>query len=440
MCSRPVGRMPLTTRLPRAPSARGFFFDSEPVVNRSPWKFGVRRSRRRFYAVMSARPRLPFDSPAELTPLKREQDSRTPKRHRLKPVLLKQVARDDLALDLAGAFVDRDDAGVAVHALDVGLARIADAAVNLHRFIDYAIHHFAGVEFGLRRRRAQLARMRVLQPRGVVHQAARRFDFRLHIRQHPLNGLKLADSFPKRAALLGVLHGFFQRALRQSHGQRADANAPAVQRTERNLQSLPFFAEAIFRRHFAIVQHDLHRGRRKLPHFFFVASDAETLEARFGQKSRNSFPARFGIGLRENNEDAGNAAVVHPGLRAIQLRYFFFCASLPKPSSGTCTAEFVTPSEVAIAASTRATSSSMSTYEMVSRPAPPHCSGVVMPQQPSSAIFLTSSVGKRPARSRWRTPGRTSFSMNWRTVSRISFCWSLSEKSMQLMYARYVRC
>src|SRR5712692_1852282 len=32
MCSRPVGRMPLTTRLPRAPSVRGFFFDSEPVV------------------------------------------------------------------------------------------------------------------------------------------------------------------------------------------------------------------------------------------------------------------------------------------------------------------------------------------------------------------------------------------------------------------------
>src|SRR5216684_8817316 len=106
MCSRPVGRMPLTTR---------FLEESDPIANLAASTLGA-----------------------------------------------EQVARDDHALNLAGAFVDRDDAGVAVHALDVGLARIADAAVNLHRFIDYAIHHFAGVEFGLRRRRAQLARMRVL--------------------------------------------------------------------------------------------------------------------------------------------------------------------------------------------------------------------------------------------------------------------------------------
>ena len=49
---------------------------------------------------------------------------------------------------------------------------------------------------------------------------------------------------------------------------------------------------------------------------------------------------------------------------------------------------------------------------------------------PSAASFLISSAGKRASRSRWRTPGRTSLSMNWRTVSRISFWWSLSEKSI----------
>src|SRR5712692_11470932 len=229
-----------------------------------------------------------------------------------------QIARDDHALDLAGAFVDRDDARVAVHALDIGLARIAHAAVYLHRFIDYAIHHFAGVQLRFRGRGAHLRRVRVLQPRGVMHQAARRFDFRLHIRQHPLNSLKLADSFPKSAALLGVLHGFFQRALRQSHGERTDANAPAVERTERNLQSLPFFAKATLRRNFAIVQNNLYGGRRKLAHLFFVPTNAEALEARFDQKSRNALPARFRIGLRKNDEDAGDAAVGHPSLRAVQ--------------------------------------------------------------------------------------------------------------------------
>jgi hypothetical protein len=36
--------------------------------------------------------------------------------------------------------------------------------------------------------------------------------------------------------------------------------------------------------------------------------------------------------------------------------------------------------------------------------------------------------------------GRTSASMNWRTVSRIRFWWSLSEKSIVSLYAGYARC
>src|SRR5690242_13658831 len=50
--------------------------------------------------------------------------------------LPQKVAGDDDALDFAGAFVDGDDAGVAVHALDVGFARVAGAAVNLHGFVN----------------------------------------------------------------------------------------------------------------------------------------------------------------------------------------------------------------------------------------------------------------------------------------------------------------
>src|ERR1700687_5041580 len=162
MCSRPVGRTPLTTR---------FFFASASIANLAA-------------SALSA----------------------------------EQFSCDDHALNLAGAFVDRYYAGVAVHALDVSLARIAYAAVNLHRFIDYAIHHLAGVQVLFRSHRATLARMRVLQPRVVLPQAAGRFDFRLPVGQHPLNGLKLADVFAKGAALLRVLHGFFERALCKPDG------------------------------------------------------------------------------------------------------------------------------------------------------------------------------------------------------------------------------
>src|SRR6266404_3809753 len=69
-------------------------------------------------------------------------------------VLPKQVAGDDRALHFAGAFVDGNDAGVAVHALDIGLTRITEAAMDLHGFVNDAINHFAGVEFCLRSGRA----------------------------------------------------------------------------------------------------------------------------------------------------------------------------------------------------------------------------------------------------------------------------------------------
>src|SRR5262249_11709933 len=68
-----------------------------------------------------------------------------------KMLSLQQIPRGDHALHLAGACVNRDVGGVAVHALDVGFTRVAEAAVNLHRFVRDSIRHFAGVQLCLRR-------------------------------------------------------------------------------------------------------------------------------------------------------------------------------------------------------------------------------------------------------------------------------------------------
>ena len=62
--------------------------------------------------------------------------------------MTQKVAGDYGALDFAGAFVNGDYAGVAVHALDFGFAGVALGAVDLHGFVGNAIDHFAGVEFG----------------------------------------------------------------------------------------------------------------------------------------------------------------------------------------------------------------------------------------------------------------------------------------------------
>ena len=76
-----------------------------------------------------------------------------------------------------------------------------------------------------------------------MRQPSRGFNLRLHIRNHPLNGLKLANVFAKGLALLRVLDGFFQRPLREADSLRGDPDAPAIQRAESNLQPLPFFPQ-----------------------------------------------------------------------------------------------------------------------------------------------------------------------------------------------------
>src|SRR6267143_686552 len=149
-----------------------------------------------------------------------------------------------------------------------------------------------------------------------------------------------------------------------------------------------------------------------------MTADAKSLEARFDQKSRNALASRFGIRLRENNEHAGDATVGHPSLRAVHaiaaialrgarlnsrgVRAGLRLGQAKRAenfAAGHAAQIFFLLRVVAMAASTRATSSNISTYEIVSSPAPPHSSGVVMPQQPSSAIFLISSAGKRASRS-----------------------------------------
>src|SRR5579884_3440494 len=243
------------------------------------------------------------------------EDSLCPNRSNSRLSLPQQIARNDQLLDLARALVNGDDPRVAVHPLDVGLPRIPHAAMNLHRLVRHSVRHLPGKKLRLARRRAH-ALPRVLEPRRIVRQPARRLDLRLHVRNHPLNRLKLADGFPKCPPLLRVLDRFLQRALRQPDGLRRNPDPPSVQRAQRDLQPLSFFSEAIRGRHFALVQQNLNRGRRPLAHLVLVPPNLESLEGRLDQKGADSPSASLRIALRKNDVHARVAAVRHPGLRA----------------------------------------------------------------------------------------------------------------------------
>ena len=191
--------------------------------------------------------------------------------------------------------------------------------MRLHCFVHDAVHHLARVKFGLRGACARFRGMRVLQPRRIMRQAARGLDLRLHIRNHPLNGLKLANVFAKGLALLRVLDGFFQRPLREADSLRGDPDAPAIQRAESNLQPLPFFSQTIFHRHHAIVQQNLHRWRRPLPHFVLMPPHAKPGKTWFNEKRADAFAARRRIGFRKHNQHACGVSVRHPGFCSVEL-------------------------------------------------------------------------------------------------------------------------
>ena len=66
--------------------------------------------------------------------------------------------------------------------------------MDLDGFVDHAIDHFAGVEFGAGGGGAHRC-ARVFEAGGIVQQDAGGFDFGVHVGEHPLNGLEFGDGF-----------------------------------------------------------------------------------------------------------------------------------------------------------------------------------------------------------------------------------------------------
>ena len=89
---------------------------------------------------------------------------------------------------------------------------------------------------------------------GVVEEGAGGFDFGVHVGEHPLDGLKLADGFAEGFAGARVLHGFIEGALGQAYGLGGNADAAAVEGRESDLQAGAFVAETIFLGDRAVVE------------------------------------------------------------------------------------------------------------------------------------------------------------------------------------------
>src|ERR1700733_2928709 len=155
----------------------------------------------------------------------------------------------------------------------------------LNRAVCNSISHFAGIQFRARRRGTQTAGARfagffIARESCVMREGATGFNFGLHIREHPLDGLIFGDGFSESAALFCITGGSFHSALRQSDGLSGDAHTPAIEGFEGYSQALAFFTKKILDWHATIVENDFRRARKMQAHFFFVTPNAKAGERR----------------------------------------------------------------------------------------------------------------------------------------------------------------
>src|SRR5690606_33511174 len=136
-----------------------------------------------------------------------------------------EAASDDHALHLAGALADLADLGVAHHALDGVLRRIAPCAKQLDGARARAHGELAGIE--LRDGGRATERLVVLlQPGSVVDEVAGGFDLRRHVGERELDALEVPYRVTELPAAAREGEYRIEAALGEAERERADADPP----------------------------------------------------------------------------------------------------------------------------------------------------------------------------------------------------------------------
>src|SRR2546426_2768381 len=177
-----------------------------------------------------------------------------------------QRARNHHAVDCGRALADAAHARLTVPALERKLLGDAVAAVNLDRGVHDAPEHLARVELGDRRLDARVLTA-ISLPRAVPDEPAARADLDLGIREHPLDGLALAQRCAEGRALLGMGDGHAMRG--DGHTQIARRVWKAVfhEEIEGQVEALALRADQALGGKLAVLEDHVvrHRGRTDGP-------------------------------------------------------------------------------------------------------------------------------------------------------------------------------
>jgi hypothetical protein len=95
---------------------------------------------------------------------------------------------------------------------------------------------------------------RILQNRSALGEQPRGVELGRHVRELPLNALKLRDGLAKLAPFLDILQRRIERAAPDAQRQCGNRDAAAIENPHRIDESFAFDAEQIFRGNLAVLE------------------------------------------------------------------------------------------------------------------------------------------------------------------------------------------
>src|SRR5438477_367721 len=225
--------------------------------------------------------------------------------------------RDDELHDLAGPLVDLGYLRIAVVALGRKVFQIAIAPEDLHAIA-------AGFDRDVAREELRLGSgedvilARVLQSCRAPGQQAGSVDLGRHVREHPLDRLKIGDLLSERLALLGIREGVLETRARDPDRLRRDRDAAAVEGRERDLVSLIRLAEETRGRHSRILEDELRGIRSADAELLLELAYRESRRVFLDDESGDPLSLLRRIGLREDDRHVRQRSVRDEVLGPVQ--------------------------------------------------------------------------------------------------------------------------
>ena len=163
------------------------------------------------------------------------------------PALLYRFAGDDQLLDLAGTFVDAEQADVAVEPLDAVIGDIAGAAEDLDGAVGDAADHLAGEIFGGRGLEGDRLAPGPLTPRSPAPAPSPPCVSVLRIGDHRLDQLEVGERLAELPALGRIGDGIGDQPLGDADADRGDVQPAAVEHAHRDPEALAFLGRGGWR-------------------------------------------------------------------------------------------------------------------------------------------------------------------------------------------------